>query len=128
MRVKGQLAGCSGGHSLYHKFEASSDEDTDFCRFSYSPTSTPHIFTVTPPTATHGDTVTITGTGFGTDLSLILILFGDVPCLVHTATDVEVTCMLGQGVAGHKKVFLQVRLNCTYIVLVGVKKTTVLSA
>lgn len=127
MRVKGQLAGCSGGHSLYHEFEASPDEDTDFCRFSYSPTSTPHIITVTPPTATHEDTVTITGTGFGTDSSLILILFGDVPCLVDTATDVEVMCTLGEGVAGHKQVFLQVRLNCTYIVLVGITKTTLCS-
>lgn len=114
MRVKGQLAGCSGGHPLYHEFEANSDEDTNFCQFSYSPPSTPHIITVTPPTATHGDPMTITGSGFGTDSSVILILFGEVPCVVNTATDVEVTCTLGEGVAGHKQVFLQVSKYCTY--------------
>ena len=108
MRVKGQLASCSGDHALYHEFDPDLEEDTDFCRFSYSPPSTPHILTVAPPTAESGDTVTITGTGFGHNPSLILVLFGDVACEVTTASDEEVTCVLDEGVAGLKKVFLQV--------------------
>ena len=111
MKVKGQLAACSGGHALYHQFESSVDGDTDFCHFSYSPTSTPHILTVAPPTATYGDTITITGSGFGTNPSLILVLFGDVPCVVISASGEEVMCDLGEGVAGYKPVFLQVRAN-----------------
>ena len=119
VRVKGQLAACSGGHALYHQFELSMDEDTDFCRFSYSPLSTPHILTVAPPTATHGDTITITGTGFGTNSSLILVLFGDVPCVVTSASGEEVTCDLGEGVAGYKQVFLQVRANIHVVLQYG---------
>lgn len=110
MRVKGQLAGCSGGHALYHEFVGSAEEDTDFCRFSYSPPLTPHILTVAPPTATYGDTMTITGSGFGSDPCVILVLFGDVRCDVESASGGEVVCVLGKGVAGYKQVFLQVRI------------------
>ena len=112
VRVKGQLAACSGGRALYHAHNLNSEsvEEIDFCGFSYSPFITPHILTVTPPTATSGDVVTITGSGFGNDSSLILVLFGDVRCLATSASSEEVTCELGEGVAGYKDIFLQVRL------------------
>ena len=113
VRVKGQLASCSGGHALYHTFNNPSSEDVDFCRFSYSPPLTPHILSVTPTTTTHGDTLTVTGSGFGEDPSLILVLLGDVPCAVTSASGVEVTCELQQGTAGQKQIFLQVRNNFT---------------
>ena len=66
---------------------------------------------MTPPTAGHGDTITITGSGFGHELGLILVLFGDVPCVVMSASGEEVMCDLGEGTAGQKAIYLQV---CTY--------------
>ena len=106
--MRGQLAACSGGFPLYHEFTPSNDEDTDFCRFSYAPPLTPHVATVTPSTATYGDVVTIAGSGFGTDSGLVLVLFGNVPCEVTSATDGEISCLLNLGVAGDKQIFLQV--------------------
>lgn len=110
MRVKGQLASCSGDHILYHQFNPSAD-DVNFCSFSYSPPHTPHINSVTPTTAEYGDTVTIMGSGFGDDPGLVLVLFGDTPCEVTSASSDEVTCQLEQGTAGQKQAFLQVRQN-----------------
>ena len=52
--------------------------------------------------------MTIAGLGFGTDSGLILVLFGDVPCEVISATDGEISCSLKLGVAGDKPIFLQV--------------------
>ena len=52
--------------------------------------------------------MTITGTGFGDDPSLVLVLIGDVVCVVTSTSSEEVTCELGEGVAGNKQVFLQV--------------------
>ena len=107
VRVKGQLASCSGDHTLYHQFNPSSD-DVKFCSFSYSPPSTPHIHSVTPTTAGSGETVTIMGSGFTEDPGLILVLFGDIPCEVMSASSDEVTCVLEKGTAGQKQIFLQV--------------------
>lgn len=111
MKVKGQLAACSGGYVLYHEHQLNSieDEEIDFCHFTYSPLLTPHVSTITPLTVSYyGDTVIITGSGFGNDSSLILVLFGDVRCLVTSVSNDEVMCELGEGVAGYKEIFLQV--------------------
>ena len=52
--------------------------------------------------------MTIAGSGFGVDSGLILVLFGDMPCMVMSASGEEVTCDLGEGTAGQKQIFLQV--------------------
>ena len=106
VRVRGQLAACSGGHDLYHEFPGS--EDRDFCCFSHTPTHTPHVSSLTPPTASEGDTITISGSGFGSDASQVLVLFGDTPCEVDSVSDLSVQCVLGSGAAGAKQLFLQV--------------------
>ena len=48
------------------------------------------------------------GSGFTDDSSLILVLFGDVLCDVTSASSDEVTCVLEEGTAGQKQIFLQV--------------------
>ena len=106
VRVGGQLAACSGGHAPYS--EHLGTDDDDFCRFSYSPTHTPHTLTATPSSAHAGDTVTISGSGFGSDRTNLLVLFGDIPCSVTVATDAVVECVLQSGRAGQKELYLHV--------------------
>ena len=59
--------------------------------------------------------MTIAGLGFGTDSGLILVLFGDVPCEVTSATDGEISCSLKLGVAGDKPIFLQVHRHAVIV-------------
>ena len=62
--------------------------------------------------------MTIAGLGFGTDSGLILVLFGDVPCEVISATDGEISCSLKLGVAGDKQIFLQVYTSSAIVIII----------
>ena len=52
------------------------------------------------------------GSGFTDNSSLILVLFGDVLCDVTSGSSDEVTCVLEEGTAGQKQIFLQVISGC----------------
>ena len=106
VRVKGQLAACSGGHSLYAELTA--DSHQDYCGFTYSPSLTPNVSYISPTNATNGDVIQIHGNGFSSDVTENFVLFGGIVCDVTSSSSVMIECTLGQGTAGTKPLYLHV--------------------
>ena len=98
--MNGQLAACSGGTSLY----ADLDSYPDACSYVYSPLATPNVSNVSPLQAATGDSITISGSGFSSES--VTILFGDTPCSLDTWSESQIVCVLGEGMAGNKPLYL----------------------
>ena len=69
-------------------------------QYTYDTSLTPTVSSVTPQSASPGDTITVTGTGYGTDSDSVIVSVGDTVCVVSSATDSSLTCVLGQHSAG----------------------------
>ncbi len=106
VRVRGQLAACSGGHPLYQNVPSS--DFRDYCGFKYGPAATPEVTSVNPQTASAGDAVTITGTGFSSMPAENYVLFDKVECDVTASSESSLTCTLGSSFAGSKTLHLHV--------------------
>ena len=104
--MKGQLAACSGGHSLYAELTADSYQDV--CGFTYSPSLTPSVSYILPTNATSGDVIQIHGNGFSSDVTENFVLFGGINCDVTSSSSVMIECTLSQGTAGTKSLYLHV--------------------
>ena len=104
--MKGQLAACSGGHSLYAELTANSYQDV--CGFTYSPSLTPSVSYISPTNATNGDVIQIHGNGFSSDVTENVVLFGGINCDVTSSSLVVIECTLSQGTAGIKPLYLHV--------------------
>ena len=109
VRVKGQLAACSGGESLYAELTASDYRDT--CGFTYSPNLTPSVLYISPTSATNGDTIQINGTGFSANVTDNFVRFGGIDCNITSSSEELIECTLGVGVAGDHTLHLHVLSN-----------------
>lgn len=107
VRIRGQLAACSGNHKLYEDIPLSSY--TDYCGFKYGEATTPTVTSITPTRASSYDTVTLSGRGFSGVFSENLVQFGDVDCTVTSSTSTVIECTLqGDSFGGFKPLHLHV--------------------
>lgn len=106
VRIRGQLAACSGKNDLYVDVPRSSHRD--YCGFKYGHTATPTVTGVDPDRASSNVAITISGTGFSEVLSENYVLFGEVECTVLSSTTTSIECRLGSGFAGFKVLYLHV--------------------
>ena len=63
----------------------------------YAKVETPVVQTITPPLGptSGGTVVTLTGTGFGTDLTKVIVLLDDINCKVTSLNAKTITCITG---------------------------------
>ena len=106
MRIRGQLSACSGGNALYENIHRS--QYLDYCSFKYGPAATPTVTSMTPQTASGGDSVTISGTGFSVEPSENYVIFDDVECEVTASTESSLSCTLGSSFASSKLLHIHV--------------------
>ena len=106
MRIRGQLAACSGKNELY--VNVPSSDHRDYCGFMYGQMATPTVTMVTPALAVSGATVTLSGTGFSEISAENFVMFGDVECAVMSSSATSIGCQLGSGFAGFKGLYLHV--------------------
>ena len=52
--------------------------------------------------------VTITGSGFSDSAEDILVLFDDIECSVTSSSSISISCVLGHGFAGMKRLYLHI--------------------
>jgi hypothetical protein len=71
--------------------------DTSLTTVTYSDANTPIVTTIAPlkGTAAGGVEVTITGSGFSTELTENAVEFDGVECTISAATETEITCLTG---------------------------------
>ena len=65
--------------------------------YSYSSTKTPVTTTVSPASATNGDTISITGSNLG---GATKVLVGSTECVISAQTSTTISCALGFNVGG----------------------------
>ena len=106
MRIRNQLAACGGGFNPAE--EITSEDYRDFCKFSYSPTATPVVDSVSPLSAQNGDTIEIHGSGFSQKLEENYVRFGDAECPITSSTNTMIRCTLSDSFAGPKPLYLLV--------------------
>lgn len=104
VRVRGQLAACSGQNELYNEGQA--DNHNDYCGFVYTPSATPIVTALNPTFGRQGDTIEIHGSGFSDIPSDHLIRFGSAVCEVVSSSYSQITCLLGESFAGNKQLYL----------------------
>ncbi|XP_051729532.1 LOW QUALITY PROTEIN: fibrocystin-L-like [Ctenopharyngodon idella] len=68
--------------------------------FNYSRGQTPNITSVSPITGPVGTKITISGTGFGTDIALVSLEIGGVACTVTSVTNTQLLCTVGEHAGG----------------------------
>ncbi|ROL45843.1 Fibrocystin-L [Anabarilius grahami] len=69
-------------------------------RFNYSRGQTPNINSVSPITGPVGTEITVSGTGFGTDVVLVSLEIGGVACSVTSVTDTQLLGTVGEHAGG----------------------------
>ncbi|XP_069076732.1 fibrocystin-L-like isoform X2 [Pleurodeles waltl] len=69
--------------------------------FSYSQNDTPYITSILPDTGPAGTTVTVSGSGLGSDSEDVAVTIGSVACAVLSVTDSELRCTIGNHVGGN---------------------------
>lgn len=106
VRIRGQLAACSGKNDLYTDVPRSSHRD--YCGFKYGHIATPTVTSVSPDRASSNATITISGSGFSGLPSENYVRFGEVECAVLSSSTTRIVCRLGSGFAGFKGVYLHV--------------------
>ena len=106
MRIRGQLAACSGKNDLYVNVPRSNHRDA--CGFKYGPRATPVVSQISPDQAVFNDRITIHGSGFSEVFEENYVMFGDVECDVVSSTVTTIECILGSGFAGFRRLYLHV--------------------
>lgn len=48
-----------------------------------------------------GHTISITGEGFGTEIDIVSVSMGEVPCFVHSVNDTEILCTTTSVATSH---------------------------
>lgn len=74
--------------------------------FNYSLDHTPVVNSVSPSTGPSGTLVTLTGSGFGTDPSLISVTVNGVACIVSSVTDTQIQCTVGNNPGGPHRIMV----------------------
>jgi hypothetical protein len=67
------------------------------CTFEWVAGLAPAITSASPSSGVAGNTLSVVGTGFGTDTAAIAVTIADVPCAVSSLTDTLIECTLGEG-------------------------------
>ncbi|XP_031760464.1 fibrocystin-L [Xenopus tropicalis] len=75
--------------------------------FSYSQSDTPIVSSVVPDTGVPGTSVTITGSGFGSDATKTSVTIGNTACTIATISDTQVQCTMGNHSGGTFPVILK---------------------
>ena len=104
MTVAGQQAACTGG-LLASDFLPSVN---GICSFQLTESATPTVTSLSPLTASNGKNVTILGSGFSDSIEDTLVLFDDIQCDVTSSSSTSISCVLGYGRAGMKKLHLHI--------------------
>ncbi|KAJ8389419.1 hypothetical protein AAFF_G00119570 [Aldrovandia affinis] len=68
--------------------------------FAFSNAETPMITAVNPGNGTSGTVITISGSGFGTDLQQVSVTIGGARCNVSALNDTEIQCTVGEHAGG----------------------------
>ena len=66
------------------------------CSYSYSTDRTPTIQSISPSQVTPGTLVNVTGTGFSTNLSHVIVTIGNVMCDVSSVSETRITFTVGK--------------------------------
>ena len=103
--VNGVHASCQGSGEEVHATRYSQNTS---CQFVYSDDAKPIVTSMSPESGTAGDTVTIYGSGFDSNIKEYDIRFDNVPCTVINATETEVQCIIGDSHAGRHQLHFQV--------------------
>ena len=101
-QVDGENLTCimpSGSGSSTITVTSNSQTDSSLT-FTYSSANTPTVTAVNPTAGNQGDTITITGTTFGTVQQDIAITIGGVACATTSVADTELECTVGAHSAG----------------------------
>ena len=66
-------------------------------KVTYQASSTPSVTALSPKTASPagGASLTIAGSGFGTDTTVVQVLIDAIPCVVSTVIDTQIVCTVG---------------------------------
>ena len=78
------------------------------CKFTFSSIITPNINSISPTTVGGSTLMTITGTNFVNDMSLVNVVIGNQQCLAASATTTQITCQLNGLNLGSKNVLLNI--------------------
>ncbi|XP_053372863.1 fibrocystin-L-like [Mercenaria mercenaria] len=80
------------------------------CSFQWKSSVTPTVTSVSPSTGTSAlsTSISISGTGFSTDITKNAVSIGDVACSVTASTATSITCDVGNGPVGQHKVMVNV--------------------
>ncbi|XP_057684607.1 fibrocystin-L-like [Corythoichthys intestinalis] len=90
--------------------------------FTYSRSQTPILGSISPTTGPSGSSVTLTGSGFGSDMEQVTVTVNNITCDILTLTNNQVDCTLGDNPGGeylvmlyhHIKGFAQSNVTFTY--------------
>lgn len=66
-------------------------------KVTYQASTTPKVTALSPTSASPAgnNPLTITGTGFGTDSSVVQVLIDNIPCIVTSVIDTQIVCTVG---------------------------------
>lgn len=74
--------------------------------YTYDPSATPSISSISPAAGNPGQTLTILGTGF--DSGTVKVAVGETDCIVTSSTSTQIECTLGVSSAGAKAVLVDI--------------------
>ncbi|XP_062842250.1 fibrocystin-L-like [Trichomycterus rosablanca] len=75
--------------------------------FNYTHDKTPNITSVSPATGPSGTLITVTGSGFGSDSSIVSVMIDSAKCSLSSITDTTIQCTVGEHAGGIFPVSLQ---------------------
>ena len=81
------------------------------CKYVFSPVITPNIDSISPKTVNTSSLMTLTGSNFVSNISLINVFIGKQKCAAVTATSTQITCQLDGLELGYQNVFLNINGN-----------------
>lgn len=79
--------------------------------FTYDTALTPVVTSVSPPSASSGDLVSISGSGFGRDTGAVSVSVDGAVCSINTVVDSSITCTLGAHSAGTFNILVNIYPN-----------------
>ncbi len=98
------MAACGGELVPYEYYNTY----TDPCGFTASDSFTPNVTSISPTSGSAGDIISIVGQGFSPMASENFVLLGEIECNVTQSTNTSLTCVVGEGQAGSKPLWLHV--------------------
>ena len=79
------------------------------CTYVFSSTITPNISSISPTTVNGSTLMTLTGSNFVSQSSLVNVIIGNQLCSTLTATATQITCQLNGLNLGNQNVLLNIK-------------------